>query len=57
MFGADINAFKQVAETSGQAIELTAARTAQIEWQKRGPVSKLHNLVMYIRLSTPRREV
>lgn len=56
MFGADVDAFKQVAEIGGQAMESAAACAAQLEWRKRGPVGKLHNLVVYIRSSTPRRE-
>ena len=57
LFGADVKAFKHTVDIGGRAIESAAARSAQNEWRKKGPVGKLHNLVVYIRSSTPRREV
>ena len=57
LFGSDVDAFEQVAgDDSGQVIESAAARSAQAEWRRKGPVGKLHNLVVYIRSSTLRRE-
>lgn len=56
LFGANVDAFEQVADTGAVAIESAAARSAQVEWRKKGAVGKLHNLVIYIRSSSLRRE-
>lgn len=57
LFGQDIEGFETVAAgdlTSG--LETSTAQKAAQEWRKKGPIGKLHNLVMFIRSSTLRRE-
>ena len=56
LFGNDVEAFEAVADTDNFALESVAAQKAQDEWRKKGPVGKVHNIVIYIRSSTLRRE-
>jgi hypothetical protein len=51
LFGKDTQAFEEVGEDSSMA----DIKRAQETWRKRGPVGKLHNIVVYIRASPQRR--
>lgn len=51
LFGSDIDAFE---------LELTNVTTEELEllnWRKRGPIGKLHNLIRYICHSSKRRDL
>jgi hypothetical protein len=58
IFGKNVAAFEAVVDAVNDAtpIDSPAMRAAQNEWRKRGAVGKLHNIVVFIRVSSQRRE-
>jgi len=53
LFGTDIEAFEQDAQASFEAGDETHEVSL---WRRKGPISKLHNLITYIRQSPQRME-
>ena len=58
MFGSDTAAFEAIAvlEEDQGLVNSEILTPAQVEWRKRGPVGKVHNIVGYVRRSIGRRE-
>ena len=58
LFGSDTAAFEAIAvlEEDQGLVNSEILTTAQVEWRKRGPVGKVHNIVGYVRRSIGRRE-
>jgi hypothetical protein len=59
LFGKETAAFEEAVESVDEvdeATESTKMKKAQELWRKRGPIGKFHNLVVYIRSSSQRRE-
>jgi hypothetical protein len=58
LFGQNTEAFESVVDSvndsSSQDSEIM--RKAQAEWRKRGPIGKLHNIIVFIRASSQRKE-
>ena len=58
IFGKNVAAFEAVVDAVNDATpqDSPAMRAAQNEWRKRGALGKLHNVVVFIRVSPQRRE-
>ena len=58
LFGKDSEAFEAIAELVDDSTPMDSPimREAQAAWHKKGPVGKLHNVVVFVRSSTLRRE-
>ena len=58
IFGKNVAAFEAVVDAVNDATpqDSPAMRAAQNEWRKRGALGKLHNIVVFIRVSPQRRE-
>jgi hypothetical protein len=58
LFGQDTEAFENIVEGVNESTPLDSERmrTAQIAWRKKGPLGKLHNIVIFIRSSSIRKE-
>jgi hypothetical protein len=58
IFGKNVAAFEAVVDAVNDATPLDspAMRAAQSEWRKRGALGKVHNIVVFIRVSPQRRE-
>jgi hypothetical protein len=54
LFGKEVEAFSDIDGEEGSLIDL---QKAQETWRKRGSIGKLHNIVVFIRASSQRREV
>lgn len=58
LFGKNTEAFDAVTDLVNDSTpqESDIMKKAQAEWRKKGPIGKLHNIVIYIRASAQRRE-
>ena len=58
IFGKNVAAFEAVVDAVNDATpqDSPAMRATQNEWRKRGALGKLHNVVVFIRVSPQRRE-
>ena len=58
IFGKNVDAFEAVAEAVNDSTpwDAPAMRTAQDAWRKKGALGKVHNIVVFIRISPQRRE-
>jgi hAT family C-terminal dimerisation region len=58
IFGKDTEAFTQIADSVDESTPYNSKKMqdAQIAWRKWGPIGKLHNIIVFIRFSTQRRE-
>ena len=58
IFGKNVDAFEAVAESVNESTpwDAPAMRTAQDAWRKKGALGKVHNIVVFIRISPQRRE-
>lgn len=58
IFGKNVDAFEAVVDSVTDAMpwDAPAMRTAQDAWRKKGALGKIHNIVVYIRISPQRRE-
>jgi hypothetical protein len=58
IFGDNVGAFESVVDAVNDATpqDSPAMRAAQNEWRKKGALGKLHNVVVFIRVSPQRRE-
>jgi hypothetical protein len=57
IFGKDVAAFEEVVRGVDESTALESEmRKAQEAWRKKGPVGKLHNIVVAIRQTPQRRE-
>ena len=58
IFGKNVDAFEAVVDGVNDAAPWgsPAMRAAQIEWRRKGALGKLHNIVVFIRISPQRRE-
>jgi hypothetical protein len=58
IFGDNVNAFEAIVDivTDSTPWDSQTMRTAQNEWRKRGALGKIHNIIVFIRISPQRRE-
>ena len=58
IFGKNVEAFQTVADSVNDSTpwDAPAMRTAQDAWRKKGAIGKIHNIVVFIRISPQRRE-
>jgi hypothetical protein len=58
IFGKNVDAFEAVVDTVTDSTpwDSQIMRTAQDEWRKRGALGKIHNIIVFIRISPQRRE-
>jgi hypothetical protein len=58
IFGKSVSAFEAVVDSVDEANprESDALRIAQQEWRQKGPVGKLHNIIIFVRASVQRQE-
>ena len=58
IFGKQVEAFEAVVNGVDDTTpwDSQAMRNAQTEWRKKGPLGKIHNIVVFIRISTIRKE-
>ena len=58
IFGQDVEVFEMEAKPADNdaPVDLNVLKRAQLAWRKRGPIGKLHNVVIFIRSSPQRRE-
>jgi hypothetical protein len=58
LFGSDTEAFDEIAEqvTDDTPFDSKTMKDAQAAWRRKGAIGKFHNLVVFIRSSTQRRE-
>jgi hypothetical protein len=58
IFGKNVEAFEAAVDLVHDSTpwDSQAMRTAQNEWRKRGALGKIHNIIVFIRISSQRRE-
>ena len=58
IFGKSVSAFEAIVDSVDESSsrDSDATKLAQQEWRKKGPVGKLHNVIVFIRASAQRRE-
>lgn len=58
LFGKDVTAFEEAVDVDEESVPLDSSRmkAAQEVWRRQGPVGKFHNVVVFIRSSSQRRE-
>jgi hypothetical protein len=58
MFGKNVEAFEAIVDTVTDSTlwDSQKMRTAQNEWHKRGALGKIYNIIVFIRISSQRKE-